>query len=336
MDYPFTAIVGQEQMRLALLLNAIDPRIGGVLIRGEKGTAKSTMARSLAGLLPAQRVVRDCPYGCDPDDPAEQDDEHRGVAGLPVVTRPMPLVTLPMNATEDRVAGTLDVRAALTRGEYRFEPGLLAAAHRGILYIDEVNLLPDHLVDLILDAAAAGRNTVEREGVSVTHPARFMLIGTMNPEEGELRPQLLDRFGLCVEVAGITEVEARVEVMRRRMAFEADPAGFVEAWRQQEAALRAGRGCARDRGARGRAGRGRAPRRPRHPTRGGGHRRIRRAHTSDARGRTPCRGAGPAPSHAAPAVRAGALQRGAAGRGAGAGGVGDRQSAVGGTARERC
>jgi magnesium chelatase subunit D len=238
MDFPFTAIVGQEQMRLALLLNAIDPRIGGVLIRGERGTAKSTMARSLAALLPLQRVVRDCPYNCDPDDPVEQDDTHRGVPGLPLVERPVRVVTLPINATEDRVAGTLDVRAALAEGEYRFQPGLLAAAHRGILYIDEINLLPDHLVDLILDAAALGRNTVEREGFSVTHPSRFLLIGTMNPEEGDLRPQLLDRFGLCVDVAGITDVDARVEVVRRRMAFESDAAAFVHAWQPAQEDLR--------------------------------------------------------------------------------------------------
>ncbi|MGH2585747.1 MAG: ATP-binding protein, partial [Dehalococcoidia bacterium] len=204
--YPFAAIVGQERMRLALLLNAIDPRIGGVLIRGEKGTAKSTMARALAALLPELRVIAGCPYNCDPETPAERDTAHVGLDAPAVATRRMPVVELPINATEDRVAGTLDVRAALTRGEYRFEPGLLAAANRGILYVDEVNLLPDHLVDLVLDAAAMGRNIVEREGVSVSHPARFVLIGTMNPEEGELRPQLLDRFGLCVEVGGITDV----------------------------------------------------------------------------------------------------------------------------------
>lgn len=237
--YPFTAIVGQEEMRLALLLNAIDPRIGGVLIRGEKGTAKSTMARSLAELLPEQRVVRDCPYGCDPDDPAEQDSAHRdGGETLAVDLRPMRVVELPINAAEDRVTGTLDLRAALTVGEYRFEPGLLAAANRGILYVDEVNLLPDHLVDLVLDAAAMGRNTVEREGVSISHPARFVLIGTMNPEEGELRPQLLDRFGLCVEVGGIAEIDQRVQVMRRRMAFESDPVAFAGEWEAEQRALR--------------------------------------------------------------------------------------------------
>ena len=239
MSYPFTAIVGQARMRLALLLNAIDPRIGGVLIRGEKGTAKSTMARALAELLPEQRVVRGCPYNCDPDDPDEQDDEHRNApAPLATDTQPVRVVELPINATEDRLAGTLDVQAALTRGAYRFEPGLLAAANRGILYVDEVNLLPDHLVDLLLDAAAMGRNTVEREGVSLAHPARFILIGTMNPEEGDLRPQLLDRFGLCVDVAGLADLDARVEVMRRRAAYESDPAAFAGAWAGTQAALR--------------------------------------------------------------------------------------------------
>jgi magnesium chelatase subunit D len=225
-------------MRLALLLNAIDHRIGGVLIRGEKGTAKSTMARSLAALLPEQPVVADCPYGCDPENPAEQDAEHRGVPGLPARTRRMPVIELPINATEDRIAGTLDVRAALTEGAYRFQPGLLAAANRGILYVDEVNLLPDHLVDLVLDAAAMGRNSVEREGVSIVHPARFILVGTMNPEEGDLRPQLLDRFGLCVDVAGLTDVDQRIEVMRRRTAFETDPLGFAADWQDAQQALR--------------------------------------------------------------------------------------------------
>ena len=238
-NYPFAAIVGQEEMRLALLLNAVDPRIGGVLIRGEKGTAKSTVARALAELLPELAVVRGCPYNCDPDNPAEQDAEHRAVTDcLPVERRAMRVVELPLNATEDRLAGTLDIRAALSTGQYRFEPGLLAAANRGILYVDEVNLLPDHLVDLLLDTAAMGRNTVEREGVSVTHPARFLLIGTMNPEEGELRPQLLDRFGLCVDVSGLAEIDARVEVMRRRTAYERDASQFAAAWESDTAALR--------------------------------------------------------------------------------------------------
>jgi magnesium chelatase subunit D len=242
-SYPFTAIVGQERMRLALVLNAIDPRIGGVLVRGEKGTAKSTMARSLAELLPEIEVVAGCRYSCHPYEPGAQCDEHRAPAAvgavLPRATRQMRVVDLPANATEDRLAGTLDIQAALTRGEYRFSPGLLAEANRGILYVDEVNLLADHLVDLLLDAAAMGRNTVEREGVSVSHPARFILLGTMNPEEGELRPQLLDRFGLCVDVAGLTDIDARVQVMRRRAAFETDPAAFAAAWQPEQAALRA-------------------------------------------------------------------------------------------------
>lgn len=240
--YPFTAIVGQEKMRLALVLNAIDPRIGGVLVRGEKGTAKSTMARSLAELLPEIEVVADCRYGCHPREPGAQCEEHRLLAAsgaaLPATTRQTRVVDLPANATEDRLAGALDIQAALSRGEYRFAPGLLAEANRGILYVDEVNLLADHLVDLLLDAAAMGRNTVEREGVSVSHPARFILIGTMNPEEGELRPQLLDRFGLCVDVAGLTDIDARVQVMRRRAAFESDPTAFAAGWQPEQAALR--------------------------------------------------------------------------------------------------
>lgn len=233
--YPFTAIVGQEPMRLALLLNAVDPAIGGVLIRGEKGTAKSTMARALAALLPEQPVVDGCPFRCAPPDLCADHAERaaRGEA-LPLVTRPVPVVELPANTTEDRLAGTLDIEAALKQGEKRFQPGLLAAANRGILYVDEVNLLPDHLVDLLLDAAAMGVHTVEREGISFQHPARFILFGTMNPEEGELRPQLLDRFGLCVDVTGLPEIEARVEVMRRRAAYEADPDAFAAQWQAAE------------------------------------------------------------------------------------------------------
>jgi magnesium chelatase subunit D len=235
--YPFTAIVGQEEMRLALLLNAVDPRIGGVLIRGEKGTAKSTMARALAELLPELRVVKGCAYSCDPDDQAGRCELHGDEVPVEVAVRPMRIVELPANATEDRLAGTLDIKAVLERGEARFEPGLLAQANRGILYVDEVNLLPDHLVDLLLDAAAMGRNRVEREGVSLSHPARFILIGTMNPEEGDLRPQLLDRFGLCVDVVGIRTIDGRVEVMRRRAAWENEPAAFVAAWRGEQATL---------------------------------------------------------------------------------------------------
>ncbi|GIW11526.1 MAG: magnesium chelatase [Dehalococcoidia bacterium] len=237
--YPFSAVVGQEQMRLALLLNAVSPLIGGVLIRGEKGTAKSTVARALAALLPEQPVVVGCPFGCAPPELCGEhaSAQQRGEA-LSLTSRPVPVVELPSNATEDRLAGTLDLSAALQEGKKRFEPGLLAAANRGILYVDEVNLLSDHLVDLLLDAAAMGVHTVEREGVSFQHPARFLLIGTMNPEEGELRPQLLDRFGLCVEVRGLASVEERVEVMRRRAAFEADPVGFAAQWATEEQRLR--------------------------------------------------------------------------------------------------
>src|SRR5712691_9856435 len=205
-SYPFTAIVGQDEMKLALVLNAINPSIGGVLIRGEKGTGKSTAVRALAKLLPEQRVVEGCHFGCHPDDPEDfcLDCRERAKQGpLPVATRRMRVVELPINASEDRVVGTIDLEAALKEGSRRFEPGVLAEANRNILYVDEVNLLDDHIVDVLLDAAAMGINTVEREGVSVSHPSRFILVGTMNPEEGELRPQLLDRFGLCVDVEGI-------------------------------------------------------------------------------------------------------------------------------------
>ena len=232
--YPFTAIVGQERLKRALLLNAINPRVGGVLIRGEKGTAKSTAVRALARLLPPQQVVADCPFGDPPDDPQRMCDtcHARWQAGeiLPVVERPTRLVELPVNASEDRVVGSLDLEHALAEGQRRFEPGLLAEANRGILYVDEVNLLDDHLVDLLLDAAAMGVNTVEREGISVSHPARFILVGTMNPEEGELRPQLLDRFGLVVEIGGLREVEDRVAIIERRMRYDADPEAFAEEW----------------------------------------------------------------------------------------------------------
>lgn len=236
--YPFTAIVGQERLKRALLLNAINPRVGGVLIRGEKGTAKSTAVRALARLMPIQRVVSDCPYGDPPDEPQRMCGRCRPRfdAGevLPVTERPTRLVELPVNASEDRVVGSLDLEHALQEGERRFEPGLLAAANRGVLYVDEVNLLDDHLVDLLLDAAAMGVNTVEREGISVSHPARFILVGTMNPEEGELRPQLLDRFGLVVEIAGLREVADRVAIIERRLDYEADPAAFAETWAPAE------------------------------------------------------------------------------------------------------
>lgn len=239
--YPFTAIVGQERLKRALLLNAINPRVGGVLIRGEKGTAKSTAVRALARLLPPLHVVADSPYNDPPDEPQRmsQGVRARFDAGeiLPTAERLTPLVELPVNASEDRVVGSLDLEHALQEGERRFEPGLLAAANRGILYVDEVNLLDDHLVDLLLDAAAMGINTVEREGISVSHPARFILVGTMNPEEGELRPQLLDRFGLVVEIAGLREVEDRVAIIQRRLDYEADPQAFTETWAPAESML---------------------------------------------------------------------------------------------------
>jgi magnesium chelatase subunit D len=237
--FPFTAIVGQEPMKRALVLNAIYPAIGGVLISGEKGTAKSTAVRALAALLPEIAVVADCPYSCDPDRPDEacMHCRERRAQGesLPVTTRRVRMVELPVGATEDRMLGTIDVEAALQDGTYRFEPGLLAAAHRGILYVDEVNLLPDHLVDALLDVAASGVNVVEREGISFAHPARFMLVGTMNPEEGELRPQLLDRFGITAEVLTLRDPELRYEVVRRRLAFERDPGAFRGDWEAREA-----------------------------------------------------------------------------------------------------
>jgi magnesium chelatase subunit D len=234
--FPFSAIVGQGDLALALSLNAVSPAVGGVLVRGEKGTAKSTAVRGLARLLPPIEVVAGCPFNCDPDapDPACPSGPHP--LGAERRTRPVPLVELPVGASTDRVAGSLDLERALTEGRRAFEPGLLAAAHRGILYVDEVNLLGDHLVDLLLDAAALGVNYVEREGVSVRHPARFLLVGTMNPEEGELRPQLLDRFGITVEVRGNADPAERVEVVRRRLAYEADPAGFAAAWEAADGA----------------------------------------------------------------------------------------------------
>lgn len=237
-QYPFAALVGLDQLKTALLLNAVEPRIGGVLIRGEKGTAKSTAARALRESLPPIRVVQGCPYHCDP---AEHWREcpHCGTASERTAAEmPVPFAGLPIGATEDRVLGTLDFERALREGRRAFQPGLLAQAHRGILYIDEVNLLPDHLVDVLLDAAASGINAVEREGVAVTHPARFLLVGTMNPEEGDLRPQLLDRFGLMATVAGPRDPAVRAEVVRRRLDFERDPAGFRSAWDGEQRGLR--------------------------------------------------------------------------------------------------
>jgi len=237
--FPFSAVVGHDDLRLALLLNAVHPAVGGVLVRGEKGTAKSTAVRALASLLPAVSVVEECRFGCDPasPDPGCPDGPHP--AGGAVETRPARLVELPVGATEDRLVGALDLERALAEGVRAYQPGLLAEAHRGVLYVDEVNLLHDHLVDLLLDAAAMGRAHVERDGVSVSHAARFLLVGTMNPEEGELRPQLLDRFGLTVEVAASRDVATRAEVVRRGLAFEADPAGFAAAWGDADRAIAA-------------------------------------------------------------------------------------------------
>lgn len=240
--YPFSALVGQEQMKLALILNAIQPTIGGVLIRGEKGTAKSTAVRALAAVLPEREVVSDCPFSCPPQEPELMCSACRmrwtQHEALPSERRRMRVVDLPINASEDRVVGTLDLEHALREGQRRFEPGVLAEANRGILYVDEVNLLDDYLVDILLDAAAMGTNIVEREGISFNHPARFQLVGTMNPEEGELRPQLTDRFGLCVDIASITNIGQRVEIVERRERFEANPSAFLADYTTAEQALR--------------------------------------------------------------------------------------------------
>jgi magnesium chelatase subunit I len=221
MIFPFTPIVGQEEMKTGLILNVIDPSIGGLLIMGEKGTAKSTAVRALAELLPEIEAVKGCPFNCDP--------EGLLCGGCQEVIR----------QGEDRLVGTLDVEYAIKKGEKRFEPGILAAANRNFLYVDEVNLLEDHIVDLLLDSAAMGVNTVEREGVSFTHPARFILVGTMNPEEGDLRPQLLDRFGLCARVTTIQDKTQRIEILRRRAAFDSDPEGFLRNWQDEQANLSA-------------------------------------------------------------------------------------------------
>jgi magnesium chelatase subunit I len=242
LNFPFTAIVGQEKMKLALVLNAINPRLSGVLIRGEKGTAKSTAVRSLAVLLPTLKVVKDCAFQCDPEIShkvcMQCRDKLNENADLETDERQTFVINLPVNATEDRVVGTLDLEHAIKKGEKRFEPGVLADANRGILYVDEVNLLDDHIVDVLLDSAAMGVNSIEREGVSYTHPAEFILVGTMNPEEGELRPQLLDRFGLCVQIEGISDAEQRVEVVRRWVAFEEAAEDFIGEWKDAEAELR--------------------------------------------------------------------------------------------------
>ena len=239
--FPFSAIVAQDEMKLALLVAAIDPSIGGVLVFGDRGTGKSTAVRSLAALLPPMKVVQGCSFSCDPKAPAAacpHCSAPRGNRKLEAVTAPIPVIDLPLGATEDRVAGALDIERALAEGVKAFEPGLLARAHRGFLYIDEVNLLEDHIVDLLLDVAASGENVVEREGISIRHPARFVLIGSGNPEEGELRPQLLDRFGLSVEVTTPKDLQTRVEVVQRRDEFDQDPSGFVHKWAADEAEVR--------------------------------------------------------------------------------------------------
>ena len=239
LQFPFSAIVGQEEMKLSLLIAAVDPSIGGVLVFGDRGTGKSTAIRALAALMPKMQVVAGCPYNCDPATPRQLLCESCRAQAKPAVKSvPVPVVDLPLGATEDRVIGALDLEKALTRGEKAFEPGLLARAHRGFLYIDEVNLLEDHLVDALLDVAASGENVVEREGLSVRHPARFVLVGSGNPEEGELRPQLLDRFGLSVEVSTPGDLATRVRIVQQRDLFERDREAFVKQWSRKDAQVR--------------------------------------------------------------------------------------------------
>lgn len=239
--YPFTAIVGQEEMKLSLILNIINPSIGGVLIKGEKGTAKSTAVRALAELLPAVNAVEGCRFHCDPDEPnlfcEECTQKYKNNKELSTAAFKMKVVELPVSATEDRVVGTLDIEHAIKFGEKKFEPGILADANRNILYVDEINLLDDHVVDVLLDAAAMGINTIEREGISYSHPSRFVLVGTMNPEEGDIRPQLLDRFGLSVIVTGEHAPEQRVEVIKRRLAYESNPEEFLKSYSGLQNAL---------------------------------------------------------------------------------------------------
>ena len=240
--FPFSAIVGQEEMKLAILVAAVDPRVGGVLVFGDRGTGKSTAVRGLAELLPKLRVTVGCPYGCDPAAPCDaclaSPDRTKAGRALHSALVMAPVVDLPLGATEDRVVGALDLERALSQGVKAFEPGLLARANRGFLYVDEVNLLEDHLVDLLIDVAASGENVVEREGLSVRHPARFVLVGSGNPEEGELRPQLLDRFGLSVEVSTPTDLPSRIEVVRRRDAYERDAATFLARFRKEDERIR--------------------------------------------------------------------------------------------------
>jgi magnesium chelatase subunit I len=240
--FPFSAIVAQEEMKLALLIAAVDQTVGGVLVFGDRGTGKSTAVRSLAALLPKMQVIAGCSYGCDPDGDRTRCIDGCSGRAVKVMTKtravPVPVVDLPLGVTEDRVVGALDLERALAHGVKAFEPGLLARAHRGFLYIDEVNLLEDHIVDLLLDVAASGENVVEREGLSIRHAARFVLVGTGNPEEGELRPQLLDRFGLSVEVKTPNDVATRVEVVRRRDAFDSDPKVFAQRWKTEDGKVR--------------------------------------------------------------------------------------------------
>ncbi|EHO82948.1 ATP-binding protein [Fusobacterium ulcerans] len=239
--YPFTGIVGQEKMKEALVLNIINPALGGVLIRGEKGTAKSTLVRGLASLL-AERNENHCEFHCDPEKPDEFCDEclkkYKAGEEIQIIQGKMKVVNLPISATEDRVVGTLDIEHAIKNGEKKFEKGILAQSNRNILYVDEINLLDDHIVDVLLDSAAMGVNSIEREGISFSHPAKFVLVGTMNPEEGDLRPQLLDRFGLVVDVAGEKETSKRVEVVKRRLEFEADPEKFIKKYEKDENELK--------------------------------------------------------------------------------------------------
>ena len=239
--FPFTAIVGQEEMKLSLILNVIDPKIGGVMIMGDRGTGKSTAVRALVDLLPEITVVSDDPFSSDPEDPEGMSDfvreKLRNNEPLSTNKKKISMIDLPLGATEDRVCGTIDLEKALTEGIKAFEPGLLAQANRGILYVDEVNLLDDHLVDVLLDAAASGWNTVEREGISISHPARFILIGSGNPEEGELRPQLLDRFGLHAQIGTVQDPELRVQIVEQRAAFDEAPMSFRQKYKKQQKQL---------------------------------------------------------------------------------------------------